>query len=146
MLEHHFGKNFRKWIPHQAVDGIYDVEKIGFEGEAGFVVLLCPDYPQKETKRDSALQLTWDRIISYTVTDESYRPELWISGKAPDQETWNFYISETSDYLTKFRQQNYLVPEKTYHFLICGYNLMVDILSEEHPSVTFLKWNPELQR
>ena len=44
MLEHHFWENFRKWIPHPEVDEVYDVEKIGFVGEEGFAVLLCPDH------------------------------------------------------------------------------------------------------
>ena len=88
----------------------------------------------------------WDRIISYTVTDESYRPELWVSEQTPDWGLWTFYISETSDHLTKFREENYLVSEETHHFFICGTNLMTDILSEEYPAATFLKWDPELQR
>lgn len=84
MLEHHFWENFRKWVPHQAVDEVYDIEKIGFEGEEGFVVLLRPDHFQKEKRSEWALRLVWDRIISYTVTDESYRPELWVSEQTPD--------------------------------------------------------------
>ena len=47
MLEHHFWENFRKWIPRQNVDEVYDIEKIGFEGEKGFAVLLRPDHFQE---------------------------------------------------------------------------------------------------
>ena len=134
MLEHHFWENFRKWIPHQNVDEVYDIEKIGFEGEKGFAVLLRPDHFQEEKRSEWALRLVWDRIVSYTVTDESYRPELWT-----------FYLSETSDHLTKFREENYIVPEDTHHFFICGTNLMADILSDEFPAVAFLKWDPKLR-
>ena len=51
MLEHHFWENFRKWVPHQAVDEVYDIEKIGVEGEKGFVVLLRPDHFQRKAFR-----------------------------------------------------------------------------------------------
>ena len=34
MLEHHFWENFRKWVPHQDVDEVYDIEEIGFEEHA----------------------------------------------------------------------------------------------------------------
>ena len=135
MLEHHFWENFRKWIPHPEVDEVYDVEEIGFK-EDGFVVLLRPDHFQEEKRSERALRLVWDRIVSYTVTDESYRPELAL---------WTFYLSETSDHLTKFREENYIVPEDTHHFFICGTNLMADILSDEYPTATFLKWGPEIR-
>ena len=84
MLEHHFWGNFRKWIPHLEVDEVYDVEKIGFEGDEGFVILLRPDHFQEEKRSELALRLVWDSIIPYTVADESYRPELWVSEETPD--------------------------------------------------------------
>ena len=80
MLEHHFWEDFRKWVPHPEVDEVYDVEEIGFQ-EDGFVVLLRPDHFKKEKRSNLALRLVWDRIVSYTVTDESYRPELWCLRK-----------------------------------------------------------------
>ena len=52
MLEHHFWENFRKWVPHQDVDEVYDIEEIGFEGEEGFVVLLRPDHFQEEKRSE----------------------------------------------------------------------------------------------
>lgn len=58
------------------------------------------------------MKLVWDDVLSYMVTDESYRPELWVSESEID-EIWTFYISESSAYLNKFREKNYIVPEKT---------------------------------
>ena len=144
MLEHQFWENFRKWVPHPEVDEVYDVEEIGFQ-EDGFVVLLRPDHFQEEKRSERALRLVWDRIVSYTVTDESYRPELWVSEKTPGWALWTFYLSETSDHLTRFREENYIVPEDIHHFFICGTNLMADILSDEYPTATFLKWGPEIR-
>ena len=143
MLEHYFWENFRKWVPHQNVDEVYDIEKIGF-AEESFAVLLRPDHFLKEKRSEWALRLVWDRIISYTVTDESYRPELWVSEKTPDWSLWTFYLSETSEHLTKFREENYLVSQDTHHFFICGTNLMADILSEEYPTVYVFEMGPKL--
>ncbi|MGJ0848499.1 hypothetical protein SAMN02745784_02210 [Tissierella praeacuta DSM 18095] len=139
MFESNFDKNFKKWIPHQNVDEVYDMENVGFERDEGFVVLLVPDHFEKDKRSEYNLKLVWDYVISYTVTDESYRPEMWKTKEDSNNEIWTFYISESSDYLNKFREENYLVAEKTYHFFICGTNLMIDIISEEYPKVTFVK-------
>ena len=56
-----------------------------------------------------------------------------------------YEFSETFEHLTGFREENYFVPEETHHFFICGTNLMADILSDDYPAVTFLKWVPELR-
>lgn len=134
MLEHDFWGNFRKWIPHQEIREVYDIEKVWSDNEAALSVLLRPEGTGVV---GSVLRLVWDSVVSYTVSDESYRPELWESEKTPNQEIWNFYISETSDHLSQFRKENYLVTEKTHHFFICGYNLMVDVLAEAYPTVVF---------
>ena len=62
--------------------------------EDGFAVLLRPDHFQEEKRSERALRLVWDRIVSYTVTDESYRPELWVSEKTPGWALWTFYLSD----------------------------------------------------
>ena len=135
MLEHDFWSNFRKWMPHQEVRKVYDIESIVSGNGEVLAILLRPEGMDVV---ESTLRLVWDSVISYTVTDESYRPELWGDEKAPNKEIWNFYISETSDHLTQFRKENYLVSERTHHFFVCGYNLMVDVLAEEYPAVEFL--------
>lgn len=138
MLENNFKKNFKKWIPHKDVDEVYDMEDAGFQRDEGFVVLLVPDHFEKDKRSEHMVKLVWNDVLSYMVTDESYRPELWVSESDID-EIWTFYISESSDYLNKFREENYIVPEKTYHFFICGTNLMIDIISPEYPKFTFIK-------
>ena len=139
MLENNFAANFKKWIPHEAVDEVYDVAKIGFGGEEGFVLLLTPTHFEENKRTELNLQLIWNNIFSYTVTDESYRPEMWADAQNSPKEVWTFYISESSDYLNKLREHNYLIPEKTFHFFICGTDLMADIISDEYPTVRFVK-------
>ena len=38
----------------------------------------APTISNEEKRSERALRLVWDRIVSYTVTDESYRPELGV--------------------------------------------------------------------
>lgn len=139
MFEKDFNKNFKKWIPHKDVDEVYDMESAGFQRDEGFVVLLVPDHFEKDKRSEYNVKLVWDNVLSYMVTDESYRPEMWKSKENSNNEIWTFYVSESSDYLNAFRDENYLVPEKTYHFFICGTNLMIDIISHEYPTISFVK-------
>lgn len=140
MFEDNFKENFKKWILHKDLDEVYDIESIGYQRDEGFVVLLIPDHFEKDKKSNYNLKLVWDSIISYVVTDESYRPEMWVSEDDVDQgneEIWTFYISQSSDYLSKFKKENYLVLDSAKHFFIAGSNLMADIIAYEEPEVTF---------
>ena len=139
MLENNFDENFKKWIPHNDVDEVYDIEEVGFKRNEGFVVLLVPNHFEKDRRSEYNAKLVWDDVLSYTVTEEGYRPELWGTERNTGNEIWTFYISKSSDYLNKFRENNYIVPEKTYHFFICGTNYMIDILSPEYPKIMFKK-------
>lgn len=135
MLEDNFKENFKKWTPDKRVDEVYDMEFAGYVKDEGFVVILIPDHFEKDKRSNHKVKLIWDNIITYLVTEEGYRPELWISD---EEYLWSFYTSQTSNFLTKFRKENYLVPENTYHFLLAGTNLVVDVLSSEFPRVSFV--------
>ncbi|MBC8589898.1 hypothetical protein [Wansuia hejianensis] len=114
MLEDNFDKNFKIWTPHKDVDEVYDTEGVGFRDE-GFVVLCIPDHFERDKRSDYNVKLVWDDVVSYTVTDESYRPELWAS-ESEVAEVWTFYISESSDYLNKFREKIILYLKKPIIF------------------------------
>ncbi|WP_282925868.1 hypothetical protein [Helcococcus kunzii] len=136
MLENRFSKDFDKWKIDLNVDDVYDIDFVGFTDE-GFLVILKPDHFIEEKRSDHKLKLVWGSVISYTVTDESYRPELW--GNENDKsDAYSFYISKNSDYLRKIKYKNYLVDERSIHFLIAGTNLNVDILSFENPDIEYL--------
>lgn len=139
MFEDNFDKNFKIWTPHQNVDEVYDLIDIRYNENGEFIVSLTPDHFEKDKRSNYNIKLVWDcEVISYTVTEESYRPELWGNTRKTNK-VWGFYISESSDYLNKFREKNYIVPEKTYHFFIGGTNVVVDILASEYPKVIFEK-------
>lgn len=138
MLENKFNEDFDRWEINFKVDDIYDIDYIGYADE-GFLVILIPDHFIEQKKSNRKLKLIWDSIISYTVTDESYRPELWGdgTGNATDN-AYSFFISKDSDYLRKIKQENYLIDEKAIHFLIAGTNLNADILSDDYPNINYL--------
>ncbi|MCB5855715.1 hypothetical protein LIR37_15240 [Flavonifractor plautii] len=126
-------KHFIKWIPHSDVVAVYDMEDIGWRNE-GFVLTLFPDDldPAKRSKYN--FEMVWQEVLCYQVTDERYRPDLWVS--SPD-EAWTFYTSESSEFLENFRKDNDLVPDTVYHFIVGGTNFVIDILSTEYPKVRF---------
>ncbi len=127
--------HFTKWIPHENVDSIYDLETIGWRSE-GFVLTLFPDHFDHNKRSECNLEMIWSKVLCYQVTEESYRPDWW---KSTSDELWAFYISESSEFLKNFRKDNYLVPETVYHFVVLGTNFVMDILSEEYPAIRFVK-------
>ena len=128
--------NFKKWTPHEDVDEVYDMEEVGFQRDEGFIVFLVPDNLEHDKRSDYFVKLIWEDVLCYQVTQETYRPDVWISD---EDEVWTFYISESSEYLQNFQKDNILAPKKIYHFLISGTNFILDILSTEYPKVTFGK-------
>lgn len=136
MLDDTFSKDFEKWEINLNIDDVYDIDFVGFTDE-GFIVILKTDHFIEEKRSNHKLKLKWDNIISYIVTDESYRPELWGDGSNLS-DAYSFYISRDSDYLRKIKYKNYLVDERSIHFLIAGTNLNIDILSFEYPKIEYL--------
>ena len=126
---------FKKWIPDQKLDELYDIQKIGWYNHA-FEVILIPDHFEREKRSDHTVQLVWENVLCYQVSDESYRPDWW----GPNQnDLWALYISESSEYLNRFKDGNYLVPENVMHFAIVGTNMIADVLASEYPEITIIK-------
>lgn len=128
MKENHF----EKWIPHKDVDAVYDMEDVGYDTGEGFVVVLIPDNLDHGKHSKYNIKLNWHGVLSYTVTKETYRPDVWISNS---DNAWSFYVSQSSQLLKNFKKNNILVPEKVYHFFIVGTNFVIDILSTEYPEI-----------
>ena len=170
MLEHHFWENFRKWIPHPEVDEVYNIIS-GKISESGFPILKWTKSMmwKRSDFRRMALRSSCALIISKRRSGRS-GPSGWCgtgssptpsptratarsfgclrkrrAGRSGPSISARPLTIETSDHLTRFREENYIVPEDTHHFFICGTNLMADILSDEYPTATFLKWGPEIR-
>lgn len=124
------GTAFQKWSPMENLDIGYDLDHIAW-GTEGLVFTLIPDGPRKK-QPNQKLRLIWDwsHVISYHVTDETYRADCW--GLDFENEG-RFYASKESEYLTRFREKSPLFPDDAIHFTLVGTNMVVDILAKEYP-------------
>ena len=117
---------FELWKP----EGGYDVNGIAWnEGVISF--RLVPD-GMKKAERELSLMWNGADLLAYHVTDESYRPDCW---RRDPERDGRIFMARDSEYLTRFRQDNPLVPEGALHFLIVGTNTVVDVLAKCEPEV-----------
>ncbi len=122
---------FQKWIPLDNLGIAYDVDEIRW-GDEGIAFTLISDGRQKGQGHLPKFQLIWDasHLISYHVTDESYRADCWGLDFENDG---RFYVSHESEYIERFRQKSPLFPDAVIHFVIVGTNTVVDVLAKAYP-------------
>ena len=123
---------FKTW-DNQSIENIrYDVEKISWE-DVGFVVSVVSDEPQIADGKPR-VQLVWDpsQVISYHVTDETYRSDLW---GLDFQKQGRFFTANESEYIDRFKKLSPLTPDEVIHFTIVGTNTIVDLLVKDYPLV-----------
>ena len=106
--------------------------KISWE-EMGFVVSLVSD-DQLGNQSTVRMQLIWDpsQVISYHVTDESYRSDCW---GLDFKKEGRFFAAKESEYIDRFKKLSPLTPDEVIHFTIVGTNTIVDLLVKEYPLV-----------
>lgn len=123
---------FKRW-DDQSIENIrYDVGKISWE-DVGFVVSVVSDEPQMDENK-LRVQLVWDpsQVISYHVTDETYRSDCW---GLDFQKDGRFFAVKESEYIDTFKKLSPLTPEEVIHFAIVGTNTIVDLLVKDYPIV-----------
>jgi len=101
--------SFQKWIPAANLGSRYDIADISW----GLVTLISDE---KTDGCIQKLQLIWDcgHIISYHVTDETYRADCWNLDFEKDG---RFYTGKKSEYIEMFRKKSPLFPDNAIHFL-----------------------------
>lgn len=121
-----------KWEHPSIENQKYDVAKISWE-EKGFVVSLGSD-DQLGNQPTVRMQLIWNpsQVISYHVTDESYRSDCW---GLDFQKDGRFFAVKESEYIDTFKKLSPLTPEEVIHFAIVGTNTIVDLLVKDYPIV-----------
>ncbi|MBQ2756597.1 MAG: hypothetical protein IJF27_07980 [Oscillospiraceae bacterium] len=127
---------FEKWTPIESLGNRYDVDKIRYcEEGISFDVSVDEKEPAPEIVRE--FQIVWNfcDVISYHVTDETYRADCWGLDFENDG---RFYISQKSDYIAELRKRSPLLPDNVIHFLIVGSNTVIDVLAREYPTVKAL--------
>lgn len=123
---------FQKW-DNQIIDtNQFDVQKISWE-ETGFVVSLI-SYEQQQNKKKDRIHLVWDpsQVISYHVTDETYRPDCW---GVDFHREGRLFATRESEYIEIFKKLSPLVPDEVIHFIIIGTDTIVDLLVKSYPEV-----------
>lgn len=123
---------FSKWEHPSIENRKYDVAKISWE-EMGFVVSLGSD-DQLGNQPTVRMQLIWNpsQVISYHLTDESYRSDCW---GLDFQKDGRFFAVKESEYIDTFKKLSPLTPEEVIHFTIVGTNTIVDLLVKDYPIV-----------
>lgn len=123
----------QRWIPIDNLGTSYDVENISWGADGISFMLVSPDKHATQGYIHR-YRLTWDssQIISYHVTDETYRADCW---GLDHENNGRFYISTDSDYIASLRQKSPLFPDNAIHFLIVGTDTIVDVLAKEYPVV-----------
>ncbi len=93
-------ERFQKWTPTNNLGSAYDVESITWGDTISFT--LIADKKRVAQDRLHRFQLVWDssQIISYNVTDETYRADCW---GLDFENNGRLYISNTSDYIEAFK-------------------------------------------
>jgi len=125
-------ERFQTWIPANNLGSAYDVEAITWSDRLSLT--LAADEKRTAQNNIHHFQLTWDlsHVISYNVTDETYRADCW---GLDFEHNGRFYTSIHSDYIDTFRQKSPLFPDHAIHFLIVGTNTIVDVLAKAYPTV-----------
>lgn len=120
---------FQKWEIDDIANVKFDVDNIAWTS-AGLTFTIIPD----ESRSNKSFQLIWETssVISYHVTDETYRADCW---KLDFQKDGRFYATKTSKYIDELRNKSPLFPEEVIHFTIVGTNTIIDLLAKSYPIV-----------
>ena len=142
-------RSFSRWRPGMppapggslkpALDSIYDLDGVSM-GADGFTFTMVPDGLRRWELAGQKILLTWEYILAFQITQETYREDCWVS---QPEDAWSFYVSACSPLLADFRRKSGFFPEKAFHFLLVGTSLVADILAEGPPQVRFVEGGAE---
>lgn len=126
---------YQKWTPIDNLTRTYDVDTIYWDTD-GLSFELVADDRQAADEDIQRLKITWESsaVISYHVTDETYRSDCW---QLDFVNNGRFYICKGSQYIERFREKSPLFPDNAIHFVLVGTNTIVDILAKDYPVIRF---------
>ena len=124
---------FQNWKPLDNLGTSYDVENINWGADGiSFTLISYDKSPEKDYVHRFRLIWASNSIISYHVTDETYRADCW---DLDVKNNGRFYTSTNSDYIANLRQKSHLFPDNAIHFLIVGTDTIIDIIAKDYPIV-----------
>lgn len=128
------GEGFLEWSPIEDCSKGLDVCDISWKSE-GLVFTLVEELLDN-IGQNQKYELIWSSsdIISYHVTDETYRADCW--GKTEEfNKSGRFYARKKSAYLERMQEMSPLFPEEAIHFTIVGTNVVVDVIAKNYPRI-----------
>lgn len=126
------GEGFLEWNPVDVCSKRFDVCDISWRLEE--VVFTLVEDALDGTEQRHELFWNLGDIISYHVSDETYRADCW--GETEEFELMGrFYARKKSSYLESMQKQSPLFPEEELHFTIIGTNIVVDVIAKNFPRV-----------
>lgn len=125
-------KCFEKWMTEYNLEKPVFVEKIEWV-ESGLLIIL-----KEDTKEKRLVQLLFEgTLYSYVCTNESYKPQYWISDK---DQYYPFYFSCDTDDIKRLKDAaEHIEEEDIVHFVIVGIDTIVEVFTSELPSVQIVK-------
>ena len=128
-MDRHF---FQRWEIDGVANAKYDVDNIAWTSE-GLAVTIIPDVVDSN-KCSHKLLLIWESssVVSYHVTDETYRSDCW---GLDFQKNGRFYATKISKYIDEVKAKSPLFPEEVIHFTIVGTNTIIDLLAKSYPKI-----------
>lgn len=125
-----------QFLQRWEIDGVanakYDVDNITWTSE-GLALTIISDGGDAN-KPYHKLLLIWESsaVVSYHVTDETYRSDCWGLDFQTDG---RFYATKTSQYIDEMKNKSHLFPEDAIHFTIVGTNTIVDLIAKSYPEL-----------
>ena len=126
------GKSFEHWLPDGGRKMFYDVLEVRFAD--GIQILMGAE--------EHTILLHWPRFVCCHVSDEAYREDCWIRDP---KHAWSFFVSTDSALLRAYRTASCLLPETTHHYRLIGTNEVVDLLSQDTPTISFPKGDSDYE-
>ena len=128
------GDKLLEWFPIVDCSKRLDVCDISWRLEE--IVFTIVEDVLDNTEQKQRYEFSWNSsdMISYHVSDETYRADCW--GTAEEfNEKGRFYARKKSAYLKKMQEMSPLFPEKAIHFTMVGTNIVVDVIAKNYPNV-----------
>lgn len=128
------GEGFLEWAPVDEFTKKYDIYNISWQTDS--IVFVLVDKECKSAECQKKIELIWNLsdLISYHVTDETYREDCW--GKTEEfNKEGRFFARKKSLYVDRMKAMSPLFPKDAIHFTIIGTNTVVDIIAKDYPEM-----------
>ena len=115
-------RSFSRWRPGMppapggslkpALDSIYDLDGVSM-GADGFTFTMVPDGLRRWELAGQKILLTWEYILAFQITQETYREDCWVS---QPEDAWSLLCQRLLPSSGGFPAEKRLLPRKGFPF------------------------------